>query len=204
MLIYIGISILGLVWLYSSTVISFLWQAITGYPFLQEIYLILGICIAPITMPCWIYVVLSLAHAKDVKFYVLLVFILILTLYILFILLTFTRPEIVGEKLGNIDIQFKGYGVFYFLVNMTIVYAGFIIFMRDTFKSVSPELKLKGLFISLGLITFTVAATLDGWFDLPEIPLIITRISEIISSILAYIGWIMPESVKKVLLRKET
>ena len=103
-----------------------------------------------------------------------------------------------------VDIRFTGYAVFYALISLFLVWIGLIIFLRDVFKSVSPELKLKGIFILGSLIIFSVVVQFDGFVQLDIPQLIIVRSFVILSSIFAYIGWIMPESLKKFLLKNKS
>ncbi|MFX1381791.1 MAG: hypothetical protein ACFFBP_05040 [Promethearchaeota archaeon] len=203
MLMYIGISTFGLVSLYNGTVASFVWQLFSQYPFPQELYLILGTCITPFSMSCWMYVVLTISNRKRVKLFVVLVFILMISLFIILVYLVFNNIDLVGEKLpgSNIDIRFENFGLFYSIMSLTLFWIGTAFFLGNIFKSNSPELKLKGILISLAMITFLSSAILDGWFELEPIPLIIARIFIIIASIESYIGWIMPEFVKKIFLK---
>ena len=205
-LLYVAISIFGIIWSYGATVISFLWQLITQYPFLDELYFLIGNVLYPITLPFWIYLTLDLSKIKKAKLYAYLTCIFMTFLDIIFIYLVFTTPELIGNREPGslVDIRFTGYAVFYALISLFLVWIGLIIFLRDVFKSVSPELKLKGIFILGSLIIFSVVVQFDGFVQLDIPQLIIVRSFVILSSIFAYIGWIMPESLKKFLLKNKS
>jgi len=59
-----------------------------------------------------------------------------------------------------------------------------------------------GKFIFLAFILFMIGAILDSAISLNPIALLITRFILVISSILAYIGWIMPDRVAIWLLKE--
>jgi len=204
-LLYIAISLFGILWSYGATVISFLWQLITQYPFLNELYFLIGMVHYPITLPFWIFLTLDLSKIKKAKLYGFLTCILITIIDIIFIYLVFTEPDLIGhrEEGSLVDIRFTGYALIYSLVSLILVWIGLIIFLRDLFKSISPELKLKGMFLLISLIIFSFVVLFDGYYQLNIPQLIIVRSFVILSSILAYIGFIMPDSIKKLLLKKK-
>ena len=203
-MLYIAISLFGILWSYGATVISFLWQLITQYPFLDELYFLIGMVLYPITLPFWIYLTFDLSKIKKAKLYAYLTCILVTFLDIIFIYLVFTNPDLIGhrEEGSLVDIRFTGYALLYSMVSLLLVWIGLIIFLRDVFKSVSPELKLKGIFILISLIIFSIVVLFDGYYQLDIPQLVIVRSFVILSSIFAYIGFIMPDSVKKLLLKK--
>ncbi|MFX1273726.1 MAG: hypothetical protein ACFFBP_14220 [Promethearchaeota archaeon] len=204
-IIYIGISTFGINWSYSGTVAAFFWLFFTKTSLPEPIYFILPICVYPITLGCWIYLVLDLAKVKKAKLLGLMTFIIVLILDITYIYLAFTQTSLLGEIVEgrNIDVKFYGYAALYSLISLGIVWLGLIIFLRDVFKSVSKELKVRGTLLLVALIIFSLAVSFDSWVDLNIPQLIGVRTFVIISAIISYLGWFLPEPIKRRLMKEK-
>ncbi len=201
-LIYIAISMFGIMWTYSSTVASFFTLLLTQNPLPMEIYFILGNGIFPFTLACWIYVVFDLKKSNRAKIYGLTTLIIMGFLDFIYIFLVFTQPNLIGMSEGNVDIRYTGYAQLYLIASLSFVWIGLIVFLRDVFKSSSLVPKVKGSLILVSLVIFSIASSFDGFYELDILQLIIVRSFVIIASILGYMGWLLPESIKR-LLEKE-
>ncbi|MFX1274238.1 MAG: hypothetical protein ACFFBP_21735 [Promethearchaeota archaeon] len=200
--LFVGFSTIGLVWPYLATIVSFLMMVFTLNPLPDSAYYIIGNILLPITTSTWIYAVIKLSHEGKEKIIVPIVFIFMVLLAIIYTILVFSRPDLIGEKLGIIDVKYIGFGLFYLIIALSFVWIGLIILLKDLIHSSAPDLKLKGIFLLFGLLTYTVASIFDGFLNL-EIPfLLLMRILLMISSFEMYIGWLLPKSVKKLFLRK--
>jgi Na+/citrate or Na+/malate symporter len=71
----------------------------------------------------------------------------------------------------------------------------------ETTKSEKPDIKLKGKFIIAAFVSFIIGAILDALL-LPNLLMIIINRAILISgSIEYYLGFILPDKIKKLLLR---
>ena len=201
-LILFGLATIGLVWPFLSTILSFLTYIFTGSPLPDQVYFLIGNVLLPITTTVWFYAVIKVTHEGKEKMVSGLVFLLFIVLDIIYIILVFIRPEIIGKKLSEIDVEYIGYGLCYLVLALTFVWIGLTIFLRDVFKSISPEAKLKGKFLLIGLLTYTIASTFDGFLALDIPLLVLMRILLMISSFEFYIGWILPDPVKKLIMKE--
>ena len=75
-------------------------------------------------------------------------------------------------------------------------------FARVSIKSHNPEVSLKGKLILMSFISFTVAAVIETFGHLDPLTVVITRSILISSSIEFYLGWILPDWMKKRLLKE--
>ena len=193
---------MGLVWPFLATILSFLSHIFTGSPLPDPVYVLIGNVLLPITTTVWIYAVIKLTHEGKENIVSALVFLLFAALDIIYVIIVFNRPEIIGKKLSEIDVEYVEYGLFYLVLSLTFVWLGLIILLRDIFKSDSPEAKLKGKFLLFGLLTYTVASIFDGFLALDIPLLVLMRILLMKSSFEFYIGWILPDRIKKLILKK--
>ena len=69
-------------------------------------------------------------------------------------------------------------------------------------KSEKPNIKLKGKIILLAFLFFIIGATLEAAIPLVPITVIIARVILIISAIMFYNGFILPNAVKRFLLKE--
>ncbi|MFX1497527.1 MAG: hypothetical protein ACFFBH_08375 [Promethearchaeota archaeon] len=78
-----------------------------------------------------------------------------------------------------------------------------LIFSGKALRSDSPEIKLKGVFLLIAFITFTIGAVFDVLFvgQYNEVTLIIARTFVIIAAFSFYIGFILPKFIKKMILK---
>jgi hypothetical protein len=110
----------------------------------------------------------------------------------------FTDLTIIGVKEGPVDTDWSTVIVFYFIpLILTVIITGFLL-SHESLKSDNLEVKLKGKFLLVAFILWTIGEILDLILDIP-----ITRITLMISSIAFYFGWIMPDKMKKILVKEK-
>jgi len=197
-LLYIGIGWLGFPTPYYSVSLSFLSVLITGEPINDFLYFLIAVGFVPIFLILWIAGFTELLYKNRQK--------LILMIYIIFgaifesiiLYALFTDLTIIGFKEGPVDTNWSNVIVFYFIpLIFTVIITGFLL-SRESLRSENPEVNLKGKFLLIAFILWILGEILDLILDIP-----ITRITLMISSIAFYFGWIMPEWMKKTLVKKK-
>lgn len=73
-----------------------------------------------------------------------------------------------------------------------------IIFGQSSLKSDNPEIKLKGKFLILAFVSWSIGAVLDAALPLNIMTLMLARIILILSAIEFYCGFILPNFVKRI------
>ena len=125
---------------------------------------------------------------------------LIFSIYIIYYMLI--DPSQIGEKVGVFDITFNIIVTIYFLFDFLVLYILGFIFSLKGIRSDNKELKLKGKILMIAFTMFLIGAILDGSITLTALTLIITRTILISCSILFYIGYLLPQRIKRILLKE--
>ena len=93
--------------------------------------------------------------------------------------------------------------IFYILATIILILITGITFAKKCLDSDSKEIQLKGKFLLIAFISFTVGFFLEIAFVLPDILIIIARMIIGSSAIEFYLGFVLPDRVKKLLLGEE-
>ena len=199
--LYIGFAFPGLAGPWWPSSISFLMIIFTGTSLSLQTYLILGNVFLPIFITLWLLGVFELVKKEFQKAIALIYMIIGIIFEIIFFYFLIINPNILGKLDGPIDIEYHGFSmVFLMLLVLTIDISGTILII-EIFKSENAEIRLKGKFLLIALISFNIGAIADGFFPLTVITLPIFRIILISCIFEFYIGWILPKRVKKFFLK---
>ncbi len=201
--LFVGLTWIFLVSPWYAAGISFVMFLLTGKGLTPEAYFIIGNVFVPVALVCWLIAFTDLTYKKNQKLIVS-IYIIHGTLYlIVFFYFLYTDHSLIGQLKGYTDVQYGPLVISYYLfADATALITG-IIFARKAISSENPELQLKGKLILAALISFVVGSALDA--ALPHIFLTfpIYRTLEILSAILFYWGFILPNWIKKRLLKEE-
>lgn len=197
-LLYIGIGWLGFATPNYAVSLSFLSVLITGEPINDFLYFLIVVGFVPIFLLLWMAGITDLLYKNRQKIILIIyaIFGAIFESIILYAL--FTDLTIIGVKEGPVDTDWSTVIVFYFIpLILTVIITGFLL-SQESLKSDNLEVKLKGKFLLVAFILWTIGEILDLILDIP-----ITRITLMISSIAFYFGWIMPDKMKKILVKEK-
>jgi hypothetical protein len=78
-----------------------------------------------------------------------------------------------------------------------------MLFVRETFRSENREMLIKGKFILIAFLSFIIGQIMEILIPLTLATVVITRLILISSSIEFYIGLILPERIKNLILKEE-
>ncbi|MFX1443159.1 MAG: hypothetical protein ACFFHV_07080 [Promethearchaeota archaeon] len=150
----------------------------------------------------WLYSFAYLVYPKS-KWKILSVWLAISILYtILFIYYILIDPSVLAIRITRFDTETRYFVAGYILLSLLISLITQAIFLKGSISSKDKRIRWKGKFIFLGFSIFLIGAVLDSVVPLTSITLLITRILLITSSIVSYIGWIMPERVANWLVKE--
>ncbi|MGV9199385.1 MAG: hypothetical protein ACOC4M_11260 [Promethearchaeia archaeon] len=198
----VGISWTGLMNGWWPSALSFLSVLITNQSLPPIPYFLIGNLVLPWFLLIWIMAFNDFLSIQR-KNIVLVVFILFALLYDGLLLYNiFTTPANIGELTNAVDVQYKGIISLLLLLVLIIVCITGLLFAKHSLKSEQKVSKLRGKFIAIAFISWTVGAIADSAFTLNFITLPIVRILLISSSIEFYIGIIMPKPIKKIFVKK--
>ena len=183
--------------------ISFLLIVVFGQEGLSfELFSIISLSLYPFTLLCWLTGFTDLNYKEKQKIILLITGIISVLFELFFLYFIFTNPSVIGESYGPGD---ASYGILVsvylgFLI-MTFLITG-VIFASRSIKTNEPEIKLRGKFLMGAVIAFAIGASLDNLPNFSVILLVIARLILIISAIEFYCAFILPNWVKKRILRE--
>ena len=188
---------------------GFLAIMLTGQNLNVETYLILGVVFLPILALCWLTAFTDLLYHDKQKLILEIFAIYGVIFEIVFFALLFINTSLIGDLRGYYN---PNYGLFvriYQYSLMSFLGITFMLFARESLKSENPEIKLKGKLILAAIITFISGASIEI-FTLPGFPklisvvfVIIARLIMILTAIEFYGALVLPEWMKKVLLKSK-
>ena len=175
----------------------------TGDPSLWAIYFFAGNILIPVTLNIWMLAFTDLLY-KDSQKKICSIFIIYGAAFsAIFLYLLFTNPIEIGILETPTDSKYGGLVLIFLLSLIVIIIITGTLFARESIRSENPEIKLKGKLLRLAFIFFSIGAALDSAISLNAITLTISRLIMISSAIFFYGGFMLPEWMKKLLLKEK-
>ncbi len=183
--------------------LSFLIAIVNDVGLSSQMYFLIGNLFVPVAIIVWLIAFTEFLYKEKRKLILMIFGIYGILFEIIFFILLFLNPELIGELNPPVDVNYK----FFIMVSLIsflliVVISGFL-FANLSLKSDDPEVKLKGKLLVMAYISFSIGALLDSAISLNEITIIITRIILISSAIEWYGGFILPGFLRKFLLKKK-
>ncbi|MFX1273789.1 MAG: hypothetical protein ACFFBP_10050 [Promethearchaeota archaeon] len=131
--------------------------------------------------------------------------IIILTIYFLML---FYDPIIMGVRISAFYVEWNPIIAFYLMSASLIFTLTGLIFSAQTLKSPEPSIRLKGIFLMIAFVTFTIGIifeillTIPELLDIAQISLVFARVFGIIAALSFYIGFVLPNFIKRLLLKQ--
>jgi len=201
--------LVGLTWIflvspYWSDAIQFITITIFGTELNPVLYyFIANAFIAPIHI-VWIYAISDFLFANRKKLLVTLFSIEAVAFEAVFLVLFFLDPALIGDQKSWFVVEWAIWIQIYLLVSIALFLITGFLFARRSLKSQAKDVKLKGKFLIVAFLCFTIAAVIDviGAETPNELTIFLARTFLIISSICFYLGFIMPQFIKGLFIRE--
>ena len=180
---------------------------LTGSSLSDNIYLnitiiitILSTAFTPISITCWLIVITKFLNVSSRKV-IIITFIILMTIFeILLFSFLILDLTLIGNFVGPFDYQWSTFTTIFYLSTMALILITGIFFVKESLKSDSPEIKLKGKLILLALSSFLIGALIP--YIIYNVPaLVISRLILISCSIEFYLGFILPKWAQEFLLK---
>jgi len=200
--------LVGLVWLgivsswYASSS-SFLAALITGgdgFMSAPSYYFIIGAAPLPITAFIWMVAFTDLLYRDKKKIILLIIGITGIIFEIALFTLLLIDHDLVGTVSSPVDAEYEFFVTFYQIFLVILVLVSGILFARESLKSDTPEIKLKGKLLLAAFLSFVIGSVLEILSGISIAILIIARLLLISSSIEFYGGFILPRWIEKLFL----
>ncbi|MBN1800605.1 MAG: hypothetical protein JW891_03815 [Candidatus Lokiarchaeota archaeon] len=174
-------------------------QGLINYP---QAYIVIGISLLPLGLFFWMLAMTDLMYTENQKVILVITFIIELVLEIWFFYGLFFDMSLIGRRGDSIvDGNYGLVSLIIQIVNLLfflLTAAQFGFFSR---KSDNPETKLKGTFFLLGVLCLGVGSVFDILSPGRILFLIIGRGILVISAIMFYLGFILPNTIKKMFIK---
>ncbi len=163
-----------------------------------QTYLILNHMFLPIFLTFWLIVVTKLINFQRRGVVLVIHLIISVILVITEVFFYITDISMIGVVLSPVDVDFGIVAIIFNLYILIVFVITGLIFAYKTYKIGDPQTKLRGVFLLLAILLFLIGAILEIIITLPQ-----NRIILFVSAICFYIGFIMPERVKKIFIKEQ-
>jgi hypothetical protein len=197
--LYIGILWIGIYHPWWSSSLSFLLVLFLDFKLSLELYFLFALSLIPIILPIWFLAFTDMVFQKY-KTILIVVLTGISVLYDIYLIFNviFNVKAIGNFSADSIfDVQYNSISMIYLVFIVLLLLITGSLFARESIRSGDAEIKLKGKFLISAWILWALGAILDSAIPLFIPTLLITRIILITSSILFYIGFLLPNFIKK-------
>ncbi|MHA1987220.1 MAG: hypothetical protein ACW98D_11315 [Promethearchaeota archaeon] len=202
-LLLVGITWIFLASPYWSDAIQFLLVSIFNIEMNTALYFFLANAfIAPIHLT-WAYTFTNLLF-KQYKKELLIFFGVESALFeIAFLVVFLIDSNLIGVQQSVFVVEWAIWVQFFLLFSIVLFLITGFFFARASIQAPEPEIKLKGKFLLVAFITFTIGTIIDviGADSPTEITILLARIFVIASSLCFYIGFTLPKFIKNYLIK---
>lgn len=168
------------------------------------IFLFIDVGLYPIALLFWVFAMRNLFHNKILKskFFVVIFILFVIFLEILFFYYAFNNITMIGHFNYEFNMEFGPIAIIIYAVSLSIFLGTGLPFVYISIKSEIRKVRIKGIFLLIAFIMFTVAALIA--FLIPtKFSEIIAQIFFILSAMFYYLGFILPKKVENLLLNKK-
>ena len=203
-LLYIGLSIMGLAIPWSGHAVSFISYVFFDVTISMELYFLLHGIYIPISLFFWIGGCLFLSNVKPStrKMIIIITGVLYAIFDIIYIIIIFTDTTILGSPLNEIQVDYAIFSEIYLLyaIIQTIVLGLWM--GRRALRSDDRRIQLKGKFLLCSFSIFAFASFLEVMIPIIFI-IILARILVTFNAILLYGGFLLPKWMERLFLKDE-
>jgi hypothetical protein len=162
-----------------------------------EANFIIGTSTMPFFLLIWLKAFTDLVYKEQQK-YILIIFLIIGIIFeIIFYYFLFTQPNLIGTFETPFQVVYGIYIEIFLVIFLLVIGITGILFGKQSLRSENSEIRLKGKFLIIAFILFTIGAFLDS--IVPEL-FIIARIVLDVSALSFYFGFMLPGWLKEKLL----
>ena len=202
-LLLVGITWILLASPYWSDALQFLVVMIFSIEINTSLYFFLANAfIAPIHI-IWIYAFTNFLF-KNIKKKLMIIFIIEALIFeIAFLTIFFINHTLIGEQKSAFVVEWAIWIQIYLLFSILIFLVTGFLFARSSFRADDPEIKLKGKFLLIAFLAFTIGTIIDviGAESPTEITIFLARTFVIISSLCFYVGFTLPRFIKELFIK---
>jgi len=204
-LLYVGIAWIFFCSGWYGTSISFIASFFNGgFGLPLEAILLINFIPLPFGLISWMIAYTDFMFKDKRKLFMSILCIYIAVFYIIFFGSLLTDVSQIATKVSAVDTHSDNIIISLILIiALILILLTGVSFSLKTIKIGNPEMKVKGKFLLVAFFSFVIGAILDAIMPTSALSLILLRILLISSALEFYIGFILPEMVKKFLLKEK-
>jgi len=200
-LLLVGIAWVGIAMPWTSDGISFILIMTIGEPLNPYAKVIIELTFLPIALIMWLTAFTDLMYKHWQKLIVSISVILSVLFEIIFFYALITDFSLIGEYTPPLAIDYTMPIDLFLIAFLGIFMITGIIMGKESLKSENKEINLKGKFLILAFLSFLIGTLLELFLPLHPVGIMIIRFILISSAMEYYIGFTMPNSIKKIILK---
>jgi len=186
-------------WWPSST--AFVCYLITGKGLEPHVYFFIGVVLLHFFMTIYLIGLTEMILHNYQKLIIVILIAIGVAFETYFLYNLLGDPSQIGYLTGLFDITYAGFVMIYLIFCILLIYTFNVLFSIKALKSESRDIKLKGKLLIIAINRYFIGAILDAAITLTPITLILTRSILISSSILFYLGFLLPNFIKNRMLK---
>ncbi len=203
--ILLGVNLIFLASGWYGTSTSFFIAFIRGNEGLPlEMILLLNFIPLPIGLICWCGFYTNILMKEKQKLFLLIMVVITVFFYSVFFFVVFTDVSQAAIKISPVDTtagENRFLSIYIIIFIIVLLFTG-IHFSLRTMKYEDVEMKTKGKFLLFAFPAFAIGGFLDSTLPSNEITLILFRLLLITSIIGFYIGYLLPNWIKKRIIKE--
>ena len=195
--------LVGITWITMSkpwwgSSVSFLVYLFNGVGISIVLYILINFSFISLVIIVWLIALNDLTKIRKFKaiLSIFIIYAIIFEALILYFL--FTDISVLGVLTDPVNIDLGLFLIAYLLIDLIIFIISGFHFAFRSLRSEKPDIKLKGNFLVLAFLIYLIGAAVETVLSFPPLRLIL-----IVSAIMFYIGFMMPEAIKKRFLKAE-
>ncbi len=203
----------GIFWIFMcggwwASSVQFITIIAMDYRLPDPLYLMLTMLAIPWGVICWLISFGNFAYPDYKKKLVYINLIIIIIYQSLFLIFTFTITEWVGTRdpLTLFNTKFSYFSLFFIIYGMVLILITGAIFSIKSMKMDDKKIQWKGRFLLIAFILYSIGAVFDAAINpsdpnISTLVIFLTRIALVISGILFYFAFFLPERVANWLIK---
>ena len=194
--LYVGVAWIGLGSPWWPSSMSFLVALFNEVGIADQLYLFIGTFFLLFFILLWLLAIEDLIRFGTKHIIPLIFTIGSIIFEIMFLFLLFTNYTKLGEMVSPVDVNFTLLIILYQGISLLLFFFTGLIFAIQSLKSKEPSINLKGKFLIIALVSFTIGTVFDILATSP-----LTRGVLVISAIIFYFGYILTPGIKKLFIK---
>jgi hypothetical protein len=182
-------------------IISYLWFLLFSTTLNDFSYFLLTIGPIPIAHITWMVFFTSFFLKKIQKIIIILFSIEAILFEIVFVYFLVVEPSIIATRIPLSSVEWTLFILIYLLISILLFLITGIIFTLQCFKSDKKDIRLKGKFLLIAFLSFMIGILIEIMPLFFDFKYVFSRIIILLAAIGFYLGFILPERIKKLFLK---